>query len=147
VAFRLTGSYKDILIVEQMDECHALALLKAKLEDDRNLEGAVELVQSLDYMPLAISQAAAYINQRASRYTILSYLNDFHQSDKGRAKLLEKDIGDVRRDGTKSNSIMATWQISYEHICEERPSAGRLLSLMSFFDGQGIPDFLLQGQE
>jgi len=147
VAFKLTGSYKDIIAVEQMDESHALALLKAKLGDDHNQEGAADLVQSLDYMPLAISQAAAYINRRGLRYTILGYLNDFYQSDKERAKLLEKDIGDTRRDGTASNSIMATWQISFEHICRERPSAARLLSLMSLFDRQGIPDYLLQGYE
>ncbi len=38
---------------------------------------------------------------------------------------------------------MATWQISFEHIRRERPSAARLLSQMSLFDRLGIPDHLL----
>ena len=38
---------------------------------------------------------------------------------------------------------MATWQISFEHIRQERPSAAQLLSLMSLFDRQGIPYHLL----
>jgi hypothetical protein len=38
---------------------------------------------------------------------------------------------------------MATWQVSFEHIRKERPLAARLLSLMSLFDRQGIPEDLL----
>jgi hypothetical protein len=60
---------------------------------------------------------------------------------------LKKDIGETRRDGTASNSIMATWQISFEHIRKERSSAARLPSLMSLFDRQGIPEYLLPGYE
>ncbi|PVH91245.1 hypothetical protein DM02DRAFT_546198, partial [Periconia macrospinosa] len=39
-----------------------------------------------------------------------------------------------------------TWQISFEHIRETRPSAAGLLSLMSFFDRQGIPEELLRAR-
>jgi tetratricopeptide (TPR) repeat protein len=126
-----------------MDKDHALALLGKKLGGDSDKKYAAELAQSLDYMPLAITQAAAYISQRAPRYTVSRYLNDIRGSDKGRAGLLNKDVGDSRRDGTASNSIMATWQISFEHIRKEKPSAARLLSLMSLFDRQGIPEYLL----
>jgi hypothetical protein len=37
-----------------------------------------------------------------------------------------------------------TWQISFECIREERRSAAELLSLMSFFNPQGIPESLLR---
>ena len=53
------------------------------------------------------------------------------------------DAGDPRGDSQASNSIITTWQISFEYIRNKRPSAARLLSLMSFFDRQGIPEFLL----
>jgi tetratricopeptide (TPR) repeat protein len=142
-AFKLTGNKKDIIAVEPMDEGHALALIRKKLGSDSDNKDAAELARSLDYMPLAITQAAAYISQRAPRFTVSRYLKDFHTSDKGRASLLKKDEGDNRRDGTASNSIIATWQISFEHIRKERPSAARLLSLMSLFDRQGIPEDLL----
>ena len=95
-------------------------------------------------MPLAISQAAAYINQRASRITVAEYLNDFYRSDSSQANLLNRDAGDLRRDNSVSNSIFITWKMLFDQIRKERPSAARLLSLMSFFDRQGIPEFLLR---
>jgi tetratricopeptide (TPR) repeat protein len=143
VAHRLTGSSSNIIKVEPMDQSDALALLHKKLQGDLSTDDAVELLQTLDYMPLAITQAAAYISQRAPRITISRYLDNLHRSDNDRATLLKKDVGDVRRDGSASNSIIATWQISFEHIRKERPAAARLLSLMSLFDRQGIPDSLL----
>jgi len=75
--------------------------------------------------------------------TISRYLNDVRRSDHDQARLLEKDDGDSRRDGRASNSIIATWQISFEHIQKVMPTAARLLSLMSLFDRQGIPESLL----
>ncbi|OCL02771.1 TPR-like protein [Glonium stellatum] len=148
VAFRLTGSSADIINVHPMDQVHSLALLRNKLEgsdDSIKQDDAVALVEALDYMPLAITQAAAYISQRAPRATVSKYLQNLRKGDKDRAKLLDMDIGDLRRDGTASNSIIGTWQISFEHIRKERPSAARLLSLMSLFDRQGIPQSLLVG--
>jgi tetratricopeptide (TPR) repeat protein len=148
VAYRLTGSYASIFEVRPMDEGDALALLQKKLrlraDADIDAEKAKELVQALDRMPLAITQAAAYIVQRAPRMTIARYLDELHKSDRGRAKLLKQDVGDSRRDGRASNSIIATWQISFEHIRRAAPAAARLLSLMSLFDRQGIPELLLR---
>jgi tetratricopeptide (TPR) repeat protein len=143
LAFRLTGSYDGIIAMSPMDEQHALALLCKKLTSKANDEDAVELVKNLDYMPLAITQAAAYIRQRAPRYTVSRHLKELLVNDKGWMSLLQKDVGDSRRDGTASNSIIATWQISFEHIRRDRPSAAQLLSFISLFDRQGIPEYLL----
>ncbi|KAI4156990.1 MAG: hypothetical protein L6R39_000853 [Caloplaca ligustica] len=104
---------------------------------------AVRLVQVLDHMPLAISQAAAYINQRAPRITPSRYLDAFRTSDRDQANLLNRDAGDIRRDQSVGNSIITSWQISFDHIRQQRPSAARLLSWMSLFDRQGIPERLL----
>ncbi|KAL9086085.1 MAG: hypothetical protein Q9165_007297 [Trypethelium subeluteriae] len=153
VAFRLTGDYANIIKVRPMDQADALALLRNQLKGDSGQdyaepdgmgqEDATALVEALDCMPLAISQAAAYIGQRAPRATVSRYLQGLRQGDRDRAKLLQMDLGDTRRDGTASNSVIATWQISFEHIRRERPSATRLLSLMSLFNRQGIPESLL----
>jgi len=43
-----------------------------------------------------------------------------------------------------SNSVVTTWQISFEQIREERLSAADLLSLMSFFNPRGIPESVLR---
>jgi tetratricopeptide (TPR) repeat protein len=156
VAFRLTGNHSDIVEVPPMDQARALALLKTHLNDNSStselgnneddLEDAIALVDALDCMPLAICQAAAYISQRAPRATISSYLQGLRKSDQDEGQLLKMDLGDLRRDGTASNSIIATWQISFEHIRRERPSATQLLSLMCLFNRQGIPESLLEGR-
>jgi hypothetical protein len=76
---------------------------------------AVELLRTLNGMPLAITQAAAYIKRRA-RMTIAEYLSEFCANDKRRESLLNWDAGDLRRDESASNSVVTTWQISFERI-------------------------------
>ncbi|KAF2175475.1 TPR-like protein [Zopfia rhizophila CBS 207.26] len=126
-----------------MDESQGLQLLYNKLQDASHGESAVDLLRALDYIPLAITQAAAYINRRA-RMTISGYLDEFRKNDKKKENLLNWDAGDFRRDTSASNSVVTTWQISFERIREERPSAADLLSLMSFFNPQGIPESILR---
>lgn len=143
VAYRLTGSHTCMVEVKPMDKDDGLNLLRNKLRFNGDEEIAVKLLQALDYMPLAITQAAAYIAQRAPRMTVTRYLDEIRRNDHDRAHLLKKDVGDSRRDSRASNSIIATWQISFEHIRKNMPTAARLLSLMSLFDRQGISESLL----
>jgi hypothetical protein len=77
--------------------------------------------------------------------TALGYLDEFRKNEKKRESLLNWDAGDLRRDLSASNSVVTTWQISFERIRQERPSAVDLLLLMSFFNPQGIPESLLRG--
>jgi tetratricopeptide (TPR) repeat protein len=143
VAWKLVGNNSSIFEVKPMDTDHALALLEKKLGSDIPRDEALRLIDALDYMPLALSQAAAFINERAPRMSISKYVDDINKSDQDRARLLTKDVGDSRRDGRASNSVLTTWQISFNYIREHAPTAARLLSLMSMFDRQGIPDSLL----
>ncbi|KAF1954309.1 hypothetical protein CC80DRAFT_567449, partial [Byssothecium circinans] len=134
VAYRLTGAYASVVEVKPMGKDDALALLLKKLGPIINEDEAVELIRALDSMPLALTQAAAFVKQRAPRMSLSRYVDEVRRSDRDRARLLEKDVGDSRRDGRASNSIIATWQISFEHIRKQAPTAARLLSLMSLFD-------------
>ena len=143
IAAKLTGSYKDVIRVQPMSRDESLELLRNKLSCP--LDGqATELLAALEYMPLAIIQAAAYINKSWPRTTAASYTQKLRTNDKKRARLLSQAVTDLRRDEEASNSILATWQISFEHIRQERRSAADLLSFMSFFNPQGIPEFLLR---
>jgi hypothetical protein len=94
----------------------------------------------------SIVQAAAYISQRAPRCSVRQYLQDFQKSDRKRTSLLNYEGEQPRRDWEAKNSIIITWQISFDHIREVRPSAVDLLSLMSFFDWQGIPEALFRSR-
>jgi tetratricopeptide (TPR) repeat protein len=146
LAYKLIGNHRSIIEVKPMNEGDAMSLLGKKLGPDIGRENAPELLNALDYMPLAITQAAAYIQQRAPRMSVKQYLDVFRKSERDQSRLLTKDLGDARRDGRASNSIMMTWQTSFEHIESHIPTAASLLSLMCLFDRQGIPETLLEGR-
>jgi tetratricopeptide (TPR) repeat protein len=146
LAERLTGIYSGIIQVMPMNKDDALALLEKKLGFVAAEEKASDLVDMLEAMPLALTQAAAFIRQQAPRMSVSKYVDAVRRSDKDQARLLGKDVGDSRRDSQATNSIIATWQISFEHIQQSLPTAANLLSLMSMFDRQGIPERLLQNR-
>ncbi|OBT61032.1 hypothetical protein VE03_09628, partial [Pseudogymnoascus sp. 23342-1-I1] len=137
---------RDTIAVGPMSKRDALTLLENKLGGRDSCDDAAELAVALEFMPLAIVQAAAYIYQRAPRYSVREYVQDFRKSDRKRTSLLNYEGEQLRRDREAKNSIMITWQISFDHIRDIRPSASDLLSLMSFFDRQGIPEALLQNR-
>ncbi|OTA82915.1 hypothetical protein M434DRAFT_400839, partial [Hypoxylon sp. CO27-5] len=143
LASRLTGSHKNVIDVGPMDPSHALALLATKCGDGLDMDAGPELVKELEFIPLAISQAAAYIQQRWPRSSVTKYLDKFRKTSKDKFNLLDFEVGDFRRDRNALNSIITTCQISFDHIRSERRSAMRLLSLMSFFDCRSIPDYLI----
>lgn len=135
---------KDMVAVQPMAPAQALALFEKKLGPLGQGNDTAELAATLEFMPLAIVQAAAYISRRAPRCSVQRYLEDFRKSDRRRTSLLNNEGGQLRRDWQARNSIIITWQISFEHIRATWPSAADLLSLMSFFDRQGIPEALVR---
>ena len=142
-ASRLASGYKNIQEIPAMDTDQALQLLRSKLQDTVGKDGAEDLVRDLNCIPLAITQAAAYINQRA-RITVSRYREEFRQSDQKRESLLRWDADGVWRDESASSAVITTWQMLFDRIYEKRPSAADLLSLMSFFNNQGISESMLQ---
>ncbi|KAK0652399.1 P-loop containing nucleoside triphosphate hydrolase protein [Cercophora newfieldiana] len=144
LASRLTGRRQNTIDVGPMTQTDALTLLEKKLGLLPDPDIATDLVQALDLVPLAIGQAAAYIQARAPRSSLEKYLAEFRENERKRSRLLGYDGGDLRRDGGASNAVLTTWTISFDHIRSERPSAADLLSLMSFFDRQGIPGWVLK---
>ena len=137
---------KDIIVVKPMARSHAVTLFKKKLGSLGDGNDIAELAATLEYMPLAIVQSAAYVCQRAPRCSVRQYLEDFRKSDRKKTNLLNYEGGRLRRDWEAKNSIIITWQISFEHVRRSWPSAADLLSLMSFFDRQGIPEFLVRNR-
>ncbi|KAM0139134.1 hypothetical protein ACHAP3_003402 [Botrytis cinerea] len=138
---------RDIIAIGPMGMVEALALVEKKLEKCDNNNNTAELVEALEFMPLAIVQAASYISKRMPRYSLQDYLKDFRKSDRKRTSLLDRDSQQLRRDWEANNSILITWQISFDYIRKIRSTAADLLSLMSFFDRQGIPEALLRSPD
>lgn len=143
VAFQLTGRESDIVSVEPMHEDVAIKLLQKKLKDSSDQEGMIRLVKEVEYMPLAITQAASYINHRFPFVNPRSYVNQLRRNHYEQLRLLQTDLGDLRRDGSSSNSIILTLQISLDHIHRVAPNAASLLAWMSMFDRERIEIDLL----
>ncbi|EJP63806.1 kinesin light chain 1 and [Beauveria bassiana ARSEF 2860] len=143
VAERLTGGHKAIISIPAMKSDEALLLLQEKLTSSYNTATATDLIRCLDYIPLAVNQAAAYINRR--RISIHEYMERFKESDKKRIGLLKHDGGDIRRHESVSNSVAITWEVTFNQIRQESPDAASLLSLLSCFQPQNIPHYMLSG--
>ncbi|KAF2686316.1 hypothetical protein K458DRAFT_430168 [Lentithecium fluviatile CBS 122367] len=145
-AANLVGTYGSIVQVEPMEEEDALALLNTRVPfDESDKADAKALVQALERIPLAITQAAAYIKTRAQTTTMSGYLELFHASEENQVRLLgRKGLQDLRRDHSVRHAVIATWQISFTQIQKTEQPAVDLLALMSMFDKQGIPMSLLR---
>ncbi|KAL6709273.1 hypothetical protein ACN47E_001680 [Coniothyrium glycines] len=136
---------QDIIHINPMHVTDAQNLLQKKLSGAVAADEISELAAAVEYIPLALVQAAAYISKRGIHYSIQQYLEEFRKNDKRKVSLLNQEAGHLRRNEEAKNSIIITWQISFELIWRTRRSAADLLSLMSFFDRQGIPKALLLG--
>ncbi|CRK23224.1 hypothetical protein BN1723_002981 [Verticillium longisporum] len=144
-AEKLTGGHHSVIQIPTMGQAECLQLVHTNATFVYEKTAAEKLVQILELIPLAVTQAVAYINRRAPRVSIQSYIQSFRKNEAWQGNLLTKDSGDVRRLDSASNSIVVTWQITFEQIRQESPSSAELLSLMSFFHSQNIPEELLQG--
>jgi tetratricopeptide (TPR) repeat protein len=134
----------DVTTVGPMETTDAVHLFRKRTEQTYETTDMEELVEALDRLPLAVAQAAAYTKSFVPPCSIAVYLAKLSSTNKSDASLLKANFNELRRDPEASNSIITTWQISFEHIRKIRPSAADLLSLMSFFDHRGIPKTLLR---
>ncbi|KAF4637077.1 hypothetical protein G7Y89_g980 [Cudoniella acicularis] len=139
-----SGKPIDVLPFSPKD---AENLLRRKLSenDDISQEDANEITEALDYLPLAITQAAAYLNQNS--ITAAEYLYLFKTGAADTAELLEQCIYDAGRDYEIKNSVFQTWKISFDQILKQDLRAAEMLSLMAVLDRQAISENLLLKKE
>lgn len=95
-------------------------------------------------MPLAIVQAAGYINHHAPHCPVSRYLEKFRKCDREIIIFLKHEAGHLNQDWVARSSILVTWQLSFDDIQNTRKSAADLLFLIGFFNLQGILISLLQ---
>jgi Tfp pilus assembly protein PilF len=106
----------------------------------KDKEDVKRLGHTLDYLPLAISQAAAYIH--AKSLDIHTYLQIYQQKE---LEMLSTTFESPGRENLEvPNAVVATWKLSLEWIQSQDSRAVDILSLMAFYDRQGIPSRLLK---
>ena len=79
--------------------------------------------------------------------TISEYLDALRAGDRDIKDLLSEELEDSRRDMDTPNSVIRTWNLSFEQIRKQKPRAAEILSLMSVLDRQGIPKSLLRKED
>ncbi|OBT91277.1 hypothetical protein VE02_00373 [Pseudogymnoascus sp. 03VT05] len=143
----LSTGYTSVITVNLMELEEADQLLRINIPEGLSTSSdRAELVKELDYLPLAITQAASYISAKAIRMSVSKYLVLYRQNEQSQSRLLDEESGDLRRAPGVHNSVIRTWQISFDQIKRNKPQAAELLSLMAMLDRQGIPEFLLRVQ-
>jgi NB-ARC domain len=89
VAENLVGDFSTPVEVNAFDHLESLEVVRTKvLVNAAEEHEALELVEALDRMPLAITQAGAYIRQKAPRMTIQKYLSMFRKNNANQGTLL-----------------------------------------------------------
>lgn len=101
-----------------------------------------ELTRELEGLPLALAQAAVFIQMNL--LTVDTYLKIYKENDKMKIKLFSQCFEAPGRDSEVSNLVIATFMISFEHIRYTILYAVCILLLMALLDRQGIPELLIR---
>ncbi|KAK5069395.1 hypothetical protein LTR51_008645 [Lithohypha guttulata] len=135
---------QNIITVPEMSEKAATELLQKCLASPNlvdNPQDTTALLESLTYLPLAITQAAAYINENG--VTLSDYLLLLGEKEEGTIELLSEEFEDYGRYRDVKNPVATTWLISFEQIWRSDPLAAEYLSLIACVNPRDIPESLL----
>jgi len=133
-----------ILHVPEKDEDVATQILKNSLNNQEilNDDPAVwDFLSKLAFLPLAIVQAAAYINE--NDISLWEYLSLWDDTEENIIEVLSEDFEDEGRYRNQKNPVATTWLISFEQIQQRDALAAEYLSFMSCLDPKMIPESLL----
>jgi hypothetical protein len=117
-----------VLDLDVVSPGEALALLRTRVPRLPDDTGA-QLAKELGWLPLALDQAAAYMNR--AKKPADDYL-----------RLLRSRAGELYRRGRvagRDDTMATLWDISIEHVTGENQAAGQLLDLCAYLAPEGIP--------
>jgi tetratricopeptide (TPR) repeat protein len=138
----------DVLELEAMDRRDATdflskSLIRKELLRDRAMTD--KLLDELTCLPLAIAQAAAYLNM--NRTTTAKYLQLLHSTEQDLIGLLSREFRDNTRYKGSSNAVATTWVVSFSQLRERNALAADLLEFISCIEWKAIPRSLLPDKE
>lgn len=126
----------SVITVTPLGPLDAKQLFRNKFPDSDSWDETqtLELLETLNFLPLAISQAAAYIGEQDIKLTY--YLELLCAGDADTKDLLEEQYYDPGRDQELQNSILRTWSLSFEQIKGQKRRAADILSLWLSWTGR-----------
>ncbi|RYP45487.1 hypothetical protein DL768_008173 [Monosporascus sp. mg162] len=127
-----------LIEVGRMTEDECQDLLRKRLGDiSPPSDDLSTLSKRLECLPLALAQAAAFIQENS--ITVQEYLDLQGESDQSLIDLLSEEFETIGRDSETPRAVAQTWMLSFQQIQRQHALAGRLLSFMSLLDYQGVP--------
>jgi tetratricopeptide (TPR) repeat protein len=114
-------------------------LIRKDLLDNKAI--TTEVLGELTYLPLAIAQAAAYLNR--NRILITQYLKLLRNTEQDIVNLMSEEFRDRTRYCGAKNAVATTWLVSFDQILKFDPTAADLLSFMSCIEPKAIPRSIL----
>jgi len=137
-------AHQNVIKVAEMDEEAAIQVLSKSLVDQEfwnDHQAMLKMLNQLTFLPLAIVQAAAYINENG--ITLSEYLSLLGDKEQNAIEILSEEFEDEGRYRDVKNPIATTWLISFKQIRRRDPLAAEYLSFMSCLDPKAIPQSLL----
>lgn len=144
VAQYLAGG--DVVEIGRMKIHETIDLFERSLvrKSPHNDKIIMDLLTELEYLPLAITQAAAYIN--TSKIPISEYLLLLKNTDEDAIIILSKDMDDRTRYPHSANAVAKTWTITFNKISQQDQLAADLLAFISCIEWKAIPYSILPAE-
>jgi tetratricopeptide (TPR) repeat protein len=108
-------------------------LYQALLTALDHLVDAQVIIDKLDRLPLALTQAGSYLRQ--TNMSVPSYIKHYDSTWKD---LMEEQGRYLKREYGDRSSILTTWMISYKQVALESEEAANLLKLWGFLDREDL---------
>ncbi|KAH8703588.1 putative kinesin light chain [Talaromyces proteolyticus] len=129
-----------VISITELDEDTGWAFLqKSLIQKDllNNRDIYVSLLEHLAFLPLAISQAVAFINRNG--ISLEDYIMLLKEQEPELIELLSDDFQDKWRYNDIQNPIATTWWISFQQIQNTNNLAADYLSFMACINPRDIP--------
>ncbi|KAH7115657.1 P-loop containing nucleoside triphosphate hydrolase protein [Dactylonectria macrodidyma] len=142
IAVAVAGS--EVVEVSRMSEADARGLLEESLINKTLVlddKGVLEFIHTLTYLPLAITQAAAYLNE--TKESITEYLRLLRNTEQDMVELLATEFTDDTRYQGTHNAVASTWIVSFEQIRKDAADAAKLLIFTAYVEPKAIPRLML----
>ncbi|KAL4863411.1 hypothetical protein BDV12DRAFT_189714 [Aspergillus spectabilis] len=134
----------NIVRIPDLDQDAAFQILRKMLANENLLKDnitATTLLEHLAFLPLAITQASAYVTENS--INLSDYLALLQEQEQDAVELLSEDFRDPGRYKDILNPVIATWLISFKQIQHQSQSAADYLSFMACINPRNIPGSLL----
>ncbi|KAI1034908.1 hypothetical protein LB504_013192 [Fusarium proliferatum] len=140
----VTVAQTNILELSEMDKKDAKTLLQSSLiqrDQMQDTDLADRLLHELAYLPLAITQASAYMT--INRISIKEYMRLLQNTDQDMVELLSVGIRDGTHYDAAQGAVISTWIVSFKQIRALHKEAATLLSFAACIEPKAIPRTLL----